>query len=295
MFVSRKIFVALALTPCIVVAQDTPSGDLFTWSGRLATGATVAVRSYNGPIDVRESTTDRVEFRASRPTRRGAELSFEVETTANGVQLCAVYRGRNICDSSRRGGWDGDWDQGPGSTRVTVLLPKGVRLEARTGNGEVTIDRASNDVDVSTGNGDVRVRLTAGRVDARTGNGELDIEGATGPVEASTGNGRVTVTTSTGPVSVSTGNGEIDVRMNAISGTGDMEFATGNGSVTVAVPANFNGDIEARTGHGEFRSDFEIRVQGRLNPRNIRGTIGSGGRRIRMVSGNGALELRRAN
>lgn len=293
MSVSRKLFLALVL-PGALFAQETSTGDLFTWSGRLAANATVGIRSYNGPIDVRESTTDRVEFRASRPTRRGADLSFEVETSANGVQLCAVYRGRNICDNDRRG-WGGDWDQGPGSTRITVLLPKGVRLEARTGNGEVTVERASNDVDISSGNGDVRVRLTAGRVNVRTGNGELEIDGATGPVEASTGNGRVYVTTSSGPVSVSTGNGEIDVRMNAIGGTGDMEFTTGNGSVTVAVPANFNGDIEARTGHGEFRSDFEIRVQGRLNPRNIRGTIGTGGRRIRMVSGNGALELRRAN
>ena len=292
MSVSRKLLVALALLPGALVAQER-AGDLFTWSGRLASGATLGIRSYNGPIEVRESTNDRVEFRASRPTRRGAELTFEVETVSDGVRLCAVYRGRSACESSRRGG--SDWGDGPGSTRLTVLLPKGVRLDARTGNGDVTVERASNDVDIGSGNGDVRVRLTAGRVNAATGNGELDIEGATGPVKASTGNGRVYVTTSTGPVSASTGNGEIDVRMNAISGSGDMEFTTGNGSVTVAVPGNFNGDIEARTGHGEFRSDFEIRIQGRLNPRNIRGTIGSGGRRIRMTSGNGRLELRRAN
>jgi hypothetical protein len=121
MSVSRKLFVALALVPGAVFAQE-PAGDLFTWSGRLAAGATVGVRSYNGPIDVRESPNDRVEFRASRPTRRGADLSFEVETSASGVQLCAVYRGRNICDNERRS-WGGDWDEGPGSTRVTVLLP----------------------------------------------------------------------------------------------------------------------------------------------------------------------------
>lgn len=294
MSVSRKLFLALAVVPGALHAQNpAASGDLFTWSGRLAAGATFGIRSFNGPIDVRESPNDRVEFRASRPTRRAADLSFEVETVGDGVRLCAVYRDRSACDSGRRGG-DG-WDNGPGSTRLTVLLPKGVRLDARTGNGDVTVERASNDVDIASGNGDVRVRLTAGRVNASTGNGELEIEGATGPVEASTGNGRVYVSTSTGPVSVRTGNGEIDVRMNAIGGTGDMEFTTGNGSVTVAVPANFNGDIEARTGHGEFRSDFEIRILGRLNPRNIRGTIGTGGRRIRMVSGNGRLELRRAN
>lgn len=294
MSVSRKLFLALAVVPGVLYAQE-PAGDLFTWSGRLASGATLGIRSFNGPIDVRESPSDRVEFHASRPTRRGADLSFEVDTSGGGVRLCAVYRGRSACESGRRGGWGGDWDEGPGSTRLTVMLPKGVRLEARTGNGDVTVERASNDVDIASGNGDVRVRLTAGRVNAATGNGELEIDGATGPVDASTGNGRVYVATSTGPVNVSTGNGEIDVRMNTISGTGDMEFTTGNGSVTVAVPANFNGEIEARTGHGEFRSDFEIRIQGRLNPRNIRGIIGTGGRRIRMTSGNGRLELRRAN
>jgi DUF4097 and DUF4098 domain-containing protein YvlB len=177
-----------------------------------------------------------------------------------------------------------------------VLLPKGVRLRANTGNGDVTVERASNDVEIHSGNGDVRIKMTAGQVDANTGNGELEVDGATGPVRANTGNGRVYVLTSTGPVNVHTGNGEIDVRMKTLSASADMEFTTGNGSVTVALPAAFNGELDASTGHGEFRSDFEIRVVGRLNPRHVRGTIGAGGSgRIRMSSGNGRLELRRVD
>lgn len=291
--VTRSFLVVLALAPATLAAQAPTSGTLFTWSGRVASGASVTIRHYNGPIDVRESTTDRVEFQAARPSRGDGELTFEVENVGGNITICSVFRGRNICDNERRG-WGG-WENGPRSARLTVALPKGVRLAARTGNGEVTVEKASNDVDISTGNGDVRITLTAGRVEVTTGNGELEIEGATGPVEASTGNGRVYVTTSSGPVSVRSGNGDIDVRMTAISGTSDMDFSTGNGAVTVAVPSNINAEVEARTGHGEFRSDFEIRIQGRLNPRHIRGIIGTGGRRISMVSGNGRLELRRAN
>lgn len=293
MLTSRILILTLALAPAAANAQAQTSDDLFTWTGRLAAGATFGIRHYNGPIDVRESTSDRVEFRAERRTRRSGEMTFQVQNDGNGVTICGVWRGRSACDTGRRSGWD--WDDGPPSSRLTVLLPKGVRLAARTGNGDVTVEKASNDVDVSSGNGDVRITLTAGRVDVNTGNGELEIDGATGPVRANTGNGRVYVVTSSGPVSVHTGNGEIDVRMRALQTEADMEFTTGNGAVTVALPSNFNGDIDASTGHGEFRSDFEIKILGRLNPRHIRGTIGAGGRRIRMTSGNGRLELRRAN
>jgi hypothetical protein len=285
---------ALAALPSLAAGQ----GDLFTWSGRVASGGTFGVKHFNGPIDVREGTGDRVEFRADRRSRRSEDVTFEVENVGGGITICAVYRGRNICDNDRRGwNWGGN-DNGPPSTRLTIMLPKGVRLEASTGNGAIIVDNASNDVELHTGNGDVRLRMTSGRVDVTSGNGELEIEGATGPVRASTGNGKVFVTTSSGPVNVRTGNGAIDVRMKSLpadAAGGDMSFSSGNGSVSVALPANFNGEIDASTGHGEFRFDFEIRILGRLNPRRVRGTVGTGsGRLIRLSTGNGSIELRKS-
>lgn len=294
MSLSRKILVIAALAPALTGAQERSTDDLFTWSGRVASGGSLSIRHYNGPIDVRESTSDRVEFRAERRSRRSTEMSFEVENTADGVRICGVWRGRSACDSGRNRGWDSD--EGPPSSRLTVSLPKGVRLLANTGNGDVTVEKASNDVEVRSGNGDVRITLTAGRVDVATGNGELEIDGATGPVTATTGNGRVYVLTSTGPVTARSGNGEIDVRMRTLTGSSDMTFSTGNGAITVTLPSSFAGEIDASTGHGDFSSDFEIRVLGRLNPRHIRGTIGENGtRRIRMTTGNGRLELRKGS
>ena len=292
MSVYRNVVFALTLAPALAAAQQR-ADDLFTWSGRVASGATFGIKHYNGPIEVRESTSDRVEFRAERRSRRSDELSFHVQNESDGITICGVWRGRNSCDRGRRSGWD--WDEGPPSSRITVLLPKGVRLDATTGNGDVTVDKASNDVDITSGNGDVRIMMTAGQVNVTTGNGELEIDGATGPVRATTGNGRVYVTTSAGPVTARTGNGDVDVRMRTLTGSSSMEFVTGNGSVTVAVPGNFNGEIDATTGHGDFSSDFEIRIQGRLNPRHIRGIIGEGGRSIKMVTGNGRLELRKSS
>jgi len=290
----RAVALALAV-PILASAQDRTSDNVFTWSGKLAAGATFGIKHYNGPIDVRESTNDRVEFRAERSRRRSDELSFEVETESDGVTICGVYRGRSACDSGSPG-WSGNWDDGPPSSRLTVLLPKGVRLRATTGNGDVTIEKASNDLDIATGNGDVRITMTGGQVSVSTGNGDLDIDGATGPVKANTGNGRVYVKTSSGPVTARTGNGEIDVRMKTISSPSDMQFISGNGTVSVALPSSFNGEIDASTGNGELNSDFPIKVIGRLNPHHVRGSIGEGGSQtIKMVTGSGRLELRKAN
>jgi len=284
---------ALAL-PALAAAQQRSSDDLFTWSGKVASGGILEVRHYNGEIEVREASGDRVEFRAVRSGRRSTELSFEVENLSDGVSICGVWRGRSACDNGRRTGWD--WDEGPPGARLTVLLPKGVRLRATTGNGDVTVEKASGRIVEGSPDKIVHISMTAGQVSVSTGNGELDIEGATGPVRATTGNGRVYVLTSSGPVTARTGNGEIEVKMKALSSTADMTFTSGNGTVSVALPSSFAGEIDASTGNGELSSDFPIKVIGRLDPRHVRGTIGEGGStRIRMSTGSGRLELRKAN
>ena len=281
----RAIILLLVIAPALV-AQDAA----FTWAGRVASGGTFRVHHFNGAISVREASGDRVELEAARP-RRGGDLTFQVENQSDGVRICAVWRGRSACDDNRRG-WS--WDDGPSSSRLTIQLPKGVRLDAVTGNGDVTVERASNDVQIRTGNGDVRIRMTGGSVVVRTGNGELEIDGATGPVQANSGNGRVYVTTAAGPVNVRTGNGAIDVRMKSMPAAAEMSFATGNGAVTVALPESFSGAVEATTGRGEFRSDFPIQITGRVNPRRARGTIGSGAANLKISSGNGPIELRKS-
>ncbi|HKN65335.1 MAG TPA: hypothetical protein VJW73_03615, partial [Gemmatimonadaceae bacterium] len=90
-------------------------------------------------------------------------------------------------------------------------------------------------------------------------------------------------------------NGDIDVRMQTLSASGDMEFRSGSGAVRVTLPADFNGDIDASTGNGELRTDFAIRLVGRLDPQHMRGTIGTGGRLLRLSTGNGRLEIRKGS
>jgi DUF4097 and DUF4098 domain-containing protein YvlB len=148
-------------------------------------------------------------------------------------------------------------------------------------------------VHATSGNGEVTVSSSGGPVHASSGNGDIDVSQAGGEVVARSGNGDVRVTTRRGPVSAYSGNGSIDARMMAVSGTEDMTFRTGNGSITVELPASFQGEIDARLPNGRLESDFPLRVEGRLDPRRLRATIGNGGPRVTLVSGSGGATIRK--
>jgi len=272
-------------------AQQGRDESTFTWSKQMTSGSTLTIENGDGPISVREAAGDLIVVRAVKvPRSRGSirDVSFDVRETDGAVEICTLYDQQTSCRDRRNGNHD---------VRVrveyTVSIPRSLRLRAMTGNGEITVERAGADVTAMTGNGSIHVGETAGRVNVSTGNGDIQVDGANGPVSASTGTGRVSVTTARGSVSANTGTGDIDVRMKSGPIDGDMRFISGSGSIHVTLPTSFNGRIDATSGTGTLRSDFEIKVQGRLNAQHVRGTIGQGGPLIRMSTGSGSIELRK--
>jgi DUF4097 and DUF4098 domain-containing protein YvlB len=209
------------------------------------------------------------------------------------VTICSTLRDNNPCDENRRG-WHSDDEGRSVSVAMTLLVPSGAQVRVSTGNGAVSVERVGGQVTAATGNGRVSVTSTSGAVRVSTGNGDVDVREAKGPVRVSTGNGRVSVSTTDGPVEASSGNGDIDVRMAAVRPAEDMTFSTGSGDVRVTLPVGYNGELDASTGNGSIESDFALKLEGRMTPRRVRATIGSGGARLRLVTGNGGLEVRRA-
>jgi hypothetical protein len=238
----------------------------FSWDGRIPSGKWLYVRDLNGSIRVERATGDRAEVTAIKRSRRGNPEDVRIETRRIGgddgdVIICAFWNENASCDEDGyRSRGDDNWRGRENDTSVefTVKLPAGVRLNVSTVNGGV------------------------------------DVSGATGEVRASTVNGRVSAASSGGPVNASTVNGDIDVRMREL-GTGDLEYSTVNGSIEIEVPANLDADLDMRTVNGSLSADFPITLQGRVNPRRMRATIGKGGRRIRLETVNGSVELRKSS
>jgi hypothetical protein len=274
-------------------------GTRFTWSNRIPAGQWLRIYGTNGRIDVVEATGDVADLVAEKVMRRGRpeDIAFEIRRASDGFTICAIISEEVDCNDDgirQRGRWRNDNDNDGRRVNFTVRVPRGVKVAAGSGNGDVRVEGMSAEVNAASGNGDVRVSTSGGPVSASSGNGDVRVGRATGPVKASSGNGRVFVATTRGPVNASSGNGDVDITMDAIADLAeDMEFSSGNGTVTVTVPSDFSGELVATTGSGKFYSDFPLTLRGRIDPQRVRATIGRGGRRITISSGNGDVELKK--
>jgi DUF4097 and DUF4098 domain-containing protein YvlB len=288
--------VLLAL-PITFAGAQSSSDNIPVFKGQIAEGSWLRIRTMKGNVQVREATGRDVIVTARRRYGygRSGEIKFDVHHDGSNVTVCALWEQTRRCDEdgydSGRG-WNRDRSD-DGSADFTVELPRGIKLVASTGNGDVDIRNAGSEVRGSSGNGEVTIDGAGGSVEAASGNGDVRVDRAGGPVRANTGNGNIRVVTASGPVNANTGNGRIEVDMAALSDDDDMTFNTGNGSIRVSAPSNLSAEIDSNVSYNKFETDFPLTVPGRWNTRRIQGTIGNGGRRIRFNTGNGSVTLRK--
>ena len=233
-------------------------GDQWQWTGSLKPSQQVWIRNTNGPVEVVQGTGDQLQVISEKSWRHSQPSSVEMVPVASerGVTICALWAARE-----RRCGAAGEYHmqsvrKNDVAVRFTVHLPRGVKIDVSTVNGEVAIN------------------------------------GAAAPVAAATVNGRVVVHTSVGPVTASTVNGSIEASMDALTG-GDMELETINGSVTAVLPRSLNAIVDAETVNGRVDTDFPLQITGKISPRHVRGTIGTGGMTLKLNTVNGSVMIRR--
>ncbi|MDP9177117.1 MAG: hypothetical protein M3O61_05505 [Gemmatimonadota bacterium] len=284
----RLAFVGM-LAAAVMAAPDTSpaqtglgrDAEVWTWQGRVDSGRWFRLSNVNGAVTISPSSDNQVHVRAEKnPGRDGdiRDVSFAVVQSGGDIRICALTYENDRCHEDGLHS-PGDHDRRRNrnvSVKFTVQVPRGVRVGAGTVNGAMT------------------VRGVGPEVRASTVNGGLEVSDASGQVTANTVNGSVRVTTSSGPVSASTVNGSITARMGALSREGDMKFSTVNGGITVETPSSLDANVSLDTMHGGISSDFPVTITGKFGPRHAEGTIGRGGRRIRMSTVNGSVELRKA-
>ena len=233
----------------------------FHWQGHLKAGQTLEVINRNGGIDASAASGDEVQASGTwRHDDDEREAFVEVVEYADGVTICAVYArdkapGRchrgGVSSESSNGSW---WHGNRASISFDVQVPRGVLLNARTTNGNVTGHNLAS------------------------------------VVEASTTNGNVDVSTSEW-ASASTTNGGIHVSIGNAKWSGELKERSTNGSVDVTLPAAAEFTLDAATTNGGIHTDFPITVQGSFNTKRLSGTVGAGGRDLRVSTTNGGIKL----
>jgi len=309
-FTNRHVFALFAVASLAVAAlpagaqqRSGENDSTFLWTGRMAPGTTLRVHNFNGPMNAVMSTDDNAEVRAVKRGRwrsdradrseRYSDVVFETRKLGNDVIICAL-RPEDDCDDDGISS-SGDHDRNNRTMRAefTIKVPKGVKLQIVTGNGAIETVGTGAGVVARSGNGTVHVEANGDGVTASSGNGDVEVLGAGAPVNAHSGNGHIEVTTTLGPVQATSGNGNIDVEIGSLKTQENMSFRSGNGRISVTLPADYNGELESSTGNGHLISDFPLSVEGRLDRQRVRATIGKGGPRLRMSSGNGNIVLRK--
>jgi hypothetical protein len=259
----RTLSFAALLAPAVLAAQSRET-EHWSFSDRVPAGQWIRVRNLNGDLRVRSSSSDKVEVTATKSWRRGDPKDVRIETRKSSdgsILICAFWTEDATCSEtdykshSRNDGWR----------------------------------RRDNDVAV-----DFEIRVPKGvRVGVFGVNGGVSVEGASSEVRAGTVNGSVDAVSMGGPVQASTVNGSVHATMGRFDGDQDLNYSTVNGTVIAEFTGDVDADIDLSTVNGRFQTDWPVTISGRIDPRRLKATLGKGGRRIRMSTVNGNVELRK--
>lgn len=248
------MFVAVvAATP--LAAQD------YRFTKEMAAGSRLVIDNINGDVSATQGTGRTAEIVVTKSVTRGdGNLVKAVLEEDNGViRVCTIYLNRNPGRKTCSGDYNDSWRRRERlnvEMTYVVRVPVGVRLDAETVNGSVSV-----------------IGLDA-PVRAETVNGGVEFEG-------------------TAATALATVNGQIRGVFTRASWEGTLRIETVNGKIDLAFPAGLNAEVSGETVNGGINTEFPITIEGKWGPKSFRGIIGSGGRSLKVETVNGGITLRK--
>lgn len=238
--------------------------DSFHWQAKLAPGQTLEVIDTNGGIEASGSTGESSEVDGTKHGH-GDEMKeafVEVVEYSDGVTVCAVYAREAKPGRCHRGGVNSEsggnfWHNSRARIAFSLKVARGVNVKTMTTNG------------------DIRARGMSSVVDAATTNGSVEIS------TSEWASGRST-------------NGHMEIAMGNAGWKGELRVETTNGGLNVTLPASAAFELRAATTNGSIRTDFPVTIEGTFGPKNVSGTVGGGGRELKLATTNGGIEIRKS-
>ena len=282
-------FVALSATACTVTV-DSHSEILreekqFTVSGV----ADVRLTTFDGSIQIQgwDNAHVLVEIEKRGPTRESLEQVQVVSTQKGNLIELEVKRPKS--ESFRGIGLHNS-----PYARLVVYVPHDTHVRARSGDGSIRIERVKGRIELRTGDGSIRASEVTGELSFDTNDGSVTVDRAEGRLAVDTGDGSVTVSGKLDAVKLHTGDGSVVYRAEPGARMAEAwDITTGDGSVSLYLPPGFAADVDAHTGDGTIRSEIEgLASPPRDSRRTLKGAVGTGGKLLRVRTGDGSIRLR---
>lgn len=241
-------------------ALPAPLGeDEYRFSRDLRAGQVLAVSNIEGNVTVTRGSGRTATVVVTKKVARGDGdlVKAILEETGDGIKVCTVYLASADEDrrSCRGGSRNGDHRGLDVEMTYEVRLPDGVRFDAATVDGDLTVDGTDTPGRITTVDGDVHYRGVM-------------------PEQLSTVDG--------------------DIRLEVTGAVRDgARISTVDGSITLELPGDAALDLRASTVDGDLESDFPLTVRGKWGPRTLQGAINGGGPTLRLSTVDGSITIRR--
>jgi DUF4097 and DUF4098 domain-containing protein YvlB len=249
----------------------------------------VVLSTFDGSIEIRSwDRGDVLVVIEKRAVSESAAAAIEVQSTQEGNRVSVEVKS-NLAHSF-------GWWMGAGDARLIVSVPQNADVQASSGDGAINLERVNGTIVLRSGDGRIHATNSAGDVTVATGDGAIDLDHVDGTIEATTGDGGVTAVGKLTGVRARSGDGRIAIQAEAGSSAAlDWNITSGDGSVTLQIPDGFNAELDARTGDGGIHLDgVNVASSGSTTKNSVRGRLGSGGRSVRVRTGDGSITLRRS-
>jgi DUF4097 and DUF4098 domain-containing protein YvlB len=262
--------------------------------------------------DVRISASDRpntvVEVRASDPARQADVTAAEqvrVDYSAGRLLVKATGRWRSWSPFGYGGSLDvqialptgsdvkgvavggfrctgtlGDCQLKTSVGQIDIEQARTVSLA--TSAGDISVEQATGNAELTTGSGEIRVGEIEGTVDIKNSNGDTYVGEATGELHVKAANGDISIERVHASVTAKTANG--DIRIGAAA-TGSVIAETRFGSVEIGVADGAAAWLDLHTQYGQLVNTLEASEPPELDDARVE---------VRARTGHGDVTIRRS-
>ena len=254
--------------------------------------------------DIRVSNWDRNEIQITA-TKRGRRERDLDDATVHIRQING-----NIRIITRHDREFSLFRSGSVSVHYEIMVPAKASVRVKSISGNVEVIKIGGPLNVETVSGKIRVRAAENNVRCKSTSGDIDLEYIKGDAELNSISGEISIQKIEGSVEAGTVSGDIEVEafsyaeeIEMSSTSGDIELQgelspggiyrldSFSGNTKIAIPSGSDFEFSAKTFSGSIECDFELKMSGKFNPKEVRGTVGKGGASLTVSSFSGKIRI----
>jgi DUF4097 and DUF4098 domain-containing protein YvlB len=305
------LVVALLLVFSLAAAKEKYE-EKFDKTVALAKDGKVDIGNISGDIAVVSWNQDQVKIEALKVSR-ASSLEKAKENAAK-VTIEVVQEGNVLRIETKYPKSDKFW--GGESVNVSVeyklWIPEKAALKANNISGDITAENVGGAASLKAVSGNIQLNKAAG-ADCNSVSGNVTVADVIGSAFLKSVSGDVKADRIKGSVEAESVSGEVElvdvseastVRVKALSGgvlyrgaisrQGNYSLKSHSGDVALYLPADSAFDFEAETFSGGIESDFEIKVMGKVSPKEMSGSVNGGGAVLKVSSFSGDIRLKKS-